>query len=115
MSSEAKGQSSRRGQARQGAAPATAKGRAAPARQAARAAAPVIEVTPELINRARREVSKARYMTPFRLSQALSINMSIARKLLKRLVAEGVLRAVAKNRRLIVAVPLPAEGAKEGS
>ncbi|MGC9210360.1 MAG: 30S ribosomal protein S25e [Acidilobus sp.] len=81
-----------------------------PARQQprpqAKAAGPtILEVTPDLVNRARREVAKMKYVTPYRLANAFGIKMSVARKLLRELIKQGVLEPRIKNRRLTVATP----------
>jgi hypothetical protein len=74
-------------------------------RAQAKASAPLLEVTPELVNRAKREVQKMKYVTPYRLSSVLGVKVSVARKLLRELIRLGAVEARAKNRRLIVAVP----------
>ncbi len=71
----------------------------------AQAAAPALDVTPELINRAKRDIAKMGYVTPAKLAPMLNVKLSVARKILKRLIADGSVDVRAKNRRIIVAVP----------
>jgi len=62
-------------------------------RAQAKASAPLLEVTPELVNRAKREVQKMKYVTPYRLSSVLGVKVSVARKLLRELIRLGVVEA----------------------
>ena len=80
-------------------------GRPQPRAAAAKQALPQVTVTAELVSRAKKEVAKMKYVTPYRLSVALSINMSVARKLMRQLIRDGDLVPLIKNRRLTVAVP----------
>ncbi len=68
-------------------------------------AAPAIDVTAEILSRARRDIAKMNYVTPAKLAAALNVNLSVARKVVRKLVEEGLLEVRAKNRRIIVAVP----------
>ncbi len=77
--------------------------KAAPKAQAR--AAPILEVTPDLVSRAKREVAKMKYVTPYRLSNAFGIKLSVARRLIRELIRQGTLEPRIKNRRLTVAVP----------
>lgn len=80
-------------------------GRAAKQQQARAQAAPQLDVTQELVNRAKRDIGKMSYVTPSKLAASLNVKLSLARKVLKRLAADGVVDVRAKNRRIIVVVP----------
>lgn len=67
--------------------------------------APVLEVTPDLVNRARKEVLKMKYVTPYRLATTFGIKLSVARRLMRELIRLDVLEPRVKNRRVTVAVP----------
>ncbi|MGC9071500.1 MAG: hypothetical protein ACP5HK_02220 [Acidilobus sp.] len=71
----------------------------------ARAGAPVLEVTPDLVNRAKREVAKMKHVTPYRLSNVFGVKISVARRLLRELIRQGVVEQRIKNRRILVAAP----------
>ena len=79
---------------------------------AAKQALPQVTVTAELVSRAKKEVARMKYVTPYRLSSALSVNMSVARKLMRQLIKDGDLVPLIKNRRLVVAVPAVAQKSK---
>ena len=57
-------------------------------------------VIPEsLYRRIAREVAKERVITPYMLAERYNMTVSLAKKVLKRLEAEGVVKLYAKNRR----------------
>ncbi len=67
--------------------------------------APILEVTPDLVNRARKEVLKMKYVTPYRLANAFGIKLSVARRLMRELIRLDALEPRAKNRRVTIAAP----------
>ena len=64
-----------------------------------------VSVPEELLNRARRDLVKEAYLTPFKVAQRYNITISTARKVLKMLEEEGVLVLFTPNRRSPVFVP----------
>jgi small subunit ribosomal protein S25e len=53
----------------------------------------------DLINKARVELVKEKFLTPFRVAQRYGVKISTARRLLRILAEEGLLVLVAGNRR----------------
>ncbi len=64
-----------------------------------------VSLPKELIERAKRDVKREKYLTPFKLHQKYNISLSTARKLLKALEEEGVIIKFTSNRRSPVYVP----------
>ncbi|MFN4046328.1 MAG: hypothetical protein ACK4H7_03200 [Acidilobaceae archaeon] len=62
-------------------------------------------LAPDLIEKARREVVKEKYLTPFRVAQKYGIKVSTARRLLKILAGEGVITLHSSGRRAPIYVP----------
>lgn len=62
-------------------------------------------LAPDLIEKARRDVVKEKYLTPFRVAQKYSIKVSAARRLLKILADEGVITLYSGSRRTPIYVP----------
>jgi len=62
-------------------------------------------LTPDLIEKARRELVKEKYVTPFRVAQKYGIKVSTARRLLRILAGEGLLSLVSGTRRARIYVP----------
>jgi len=58
----------------------------------------------DLIEKARVELVKEKFLTPFRVAQKYGIKISTARRLLKILVEEGLLTLLTGNRRTRVYV-----------
>jgi small subunit ribosomal protein S25e len=64
-----------------------------------------VSLPQELLERARRDVKREKYLTPFKVHQKYNVSLSTARKLLKTLEEEGVLVKFTANRRSPVYVP----------
>ena len=75
------------------------------ARSAVKQAEYDVSLPEELVERARRDVRREKYLTPFRVHQKYNVSLSTARKLLRRLEEEGVLVKFTANRRSPVYVP----------
>ena len=65
----------------------------------------VVDVDESLLRRARRELVKERYLTPYKVAKKLDIKVSLAKKLLRKLEEEGLVVLFSKNRRSPVYVP----------
>ncbi len=59
-----------------------------------------LEVTPKLMEQIRKEVPKSKYITPQLMAMRYNIRVSVARKLLKQLLEEGLVVYVDGNSRL---------------
>lgn len=59
----------------------------------------------DLIDKARVELAKEKFVTPFRVAQRYGVKVSTARRLLRILVEEGVLTLLSGNRRSRIYVP----------
>jgi len=68
--------------------------------------AETLEEAKALIERAKKDLAKVRYITPFKLSQRYGINMSLAKKILRVLEEEGVLVRYSGTRRSPIYVPV---------
>ncbi len=75
------------------------------ARSAVKQAEYDVSLPEELVERARRDVRRERYLTPFKVHQKYNVSLSTARKLLRRLEEEGVLVKFTANRRSPIYVP----------
>ena len=64
-----------------------------------------VSLPEELVERAKRDFRREKYLTPFRVHQKYSISLTTARKLLKKLEEEGVLVKFTANRRSPIYVP----------
>ncbi len=64
-----------------------------------------VSLPKELLDRARRDVKRERYLTPFKVHQKYNVSLSTARKLLRALEEEGVIVKFTANRRSPVYVP----------
>ncbi|MEM1872966.1 MAG: hypothetical protein QXS85_03975 [Acidilobaceae archaeon] len=62
-------------------------------------------LTPELLERASRELLKEPVVTPFRAAQKLGVKVSTARRLLARLAESGLLKPAGGTRRARLYVP----------
>ncbi len=67
--------------------------------------AETLEEAGKLVERARKELVKTKYMTPFKLAQRYGINIGLARKILKMLEDEGILVKYSGTRRSPIYVP----------
>jgi len=64
------------------------------------------DVTDTLIRRASRAVKEMDVVTPYALATALSIKLSLARRVIRALTEAGELKVIDKSRSLIIAVPV---------
>ncbi|MCE4602915.1 MAG: 30S ribosomal protein S25e [Desulfurococcales archaeon] len=64
-----------------------------------------VSVPEELLKRARRDLARESYVTPFKVSQRYNVTISTARKVLRMLEEEGTLVLFTPNRRSPVYVP----------
>lgn len=64
-----------------------------------------VSVPQELLEKARRELRRERYLTPWTVSQKYSVSLSTARKLLRMLEEEGVIVRFSGSRRSPVYLP----------
>ncbi|HEW64354.1 30S ribosomal protein S25e [Fervidicoccus fontis] len=64
-----------------------------------------VSVPDELLKRAERELKQVEYITPFMLSQKLSVSISTSKKILKMLAEKGTLKTIVQNRRAPIYVP----------
>jgi len=62
-------------------------------------------LTPDLIEKARGELVREKYVTPFKVAQRYGIKVSTARRLLRILAGEGLLSLVSGTRRTRIYVP----------
>jgi len=76
-----------------------------PSRSLAEQARYDVSVPQELIMRARRDLLKEQYLTPFKVAQRYNVTISTARKILKMLEAEGELVLFTPNRRSPIYIP----------
>lgn len=58
-----------------------------------------------LVKRARNDVQKMDYITPFKLAQRYNVTVSIAKKILKKLEEEGIIVRYSGTRRSPIYVP----------
>jgi small subunit ribosomal protein S25e len=63
------------------------------------------EISPELLAKVKKDLSKVNYITPSKLASNYSIAISTARKLLKQLEKEGVLKLYSPSRRNPIYIP----------
>ncbi len=63
------------------------------------------DVTDTLIKRASRTVKDMDVVTPYTLASALSIKLSLARRVMRALAESGELKIIERSRSLIIAVP----------
>lgn len=59
----------------------------------------------DLIDKAKVELVKEKFVTPFRVAQRYGVKVSAAKRLLRILVDEGVLKPLSGNRRVRIYVP----------
>lgn len=65
----------------------------------------VVEVTPQLVERAKRELAREKWLTPYKVAQRYGITVSLAKVLLRELEEQGVLVLFSRNRRAPVYLP----------
>ncbi len=75
-----------------------------PAETAARARLEV-EVPESLYQRIKREIVREKFVTPYMLAERYNMTITLAKRVLRRLVREGVLRVYSYNRRAPIYVP----------
>lgn len=64
-----------------------------------------VSLPEELVERAKRDLRREKYLTPFRVHQKYNVSLTTARKLLRRLEEEGLIVKFSSNRRSPVYVP----------
>jgi len=64
-----------------------------------------VEVPEGLYQRIKREVAREKFITPYMLAERYNMTITLAKRVLRRLVKEGVLRVYAYNRRAPIYVP----------
>jgi len=67
------------------------------------------EVDSKLLERAKKEVPKMKYVTPYRLSKRYDITFSMAKKILRILESEGLIVRYSGTRRTPIYVPASKE------
>ncbi len=65
----------------------------------------IVELTPRLVERAKRELAREKWLTPHKVAQRYGITVSLARKLLRELEEQGVIVLFSRNRRAPVYLP----------
>ena len=65
----------------------------------------IVELTPQLIERAKKELVREKWLTPYKVATRYGIKVSLAKKLLRELEKEGVIVKFSSNRRSPVYVP----------
>lgn len=65
----------------------------------------IVELTPQFVERAKRELSREKWLTPYKVSQRYGITVSLAKRLLRELEKQGVVVLFSRNRRAPVYVP----------
>ncbi len=64
-----------------------------------------VSLPEELVERAKRDLKREKYLTPFKVHQKYSVSLSTARKLLRRLEEEGLVVKFTPNRRSPIYIP----------
>ncbi|MEM0366241.1 MAG: hypothetical protein QXO93_02675 [Acidilobaceae archaeon] len=64
-----------------------------------------VNLLSDIIMKAKSELIKEKYLTPYRVAQKYGVKISTARRLLKILASEGLLRLVGGTRRVPIYVP----------
>ncbi len=64
-----------------------------------------VSLPKELLDRAKRDLRKEKYITPYRLSQKYNVTLSTARKIINALVEEGLIVKFGGTRRTPIYVP----------
>ena len=65
-----------------------------------------VSLPQELLERAKKDVKREKYLTPLKLSQRYNVTLSTARKILKALENEGLIVKFGASRRAPVYVPV---------
>ncbi|MCE4612127.1 MAG: 30S ribosomal protein S25e [Desulfurococcales archaeon] len=65
----------------------------------------IVDITPSLMEQARRELVREKWITPYKVASRYGIKVSLAKKLLRTLEREGLIVLFSKNRRSPVYVP----------
>ncbi len=65
----------------------------------------VVEVPEGLYQRIKREIVKEKFVTPYMLAERYNMTITLAKRVLRRLVREGVMRVYSYNRRAPIYVP----------
>lgn len=64
-----------------------------------------VSLPPELLERAKKDLKRTKYLTPLRLSQRYNVTISTARKIIRALEEEGLIVKFGSSRRAPVYVP----------
>lgn len=64
-----------------------------------------VSLPPELLERAKKDLKREKYLTPLKLSQKYNVTLSTARKILRALEEEGLIVKFGASRRAPVYVP----------
>ena len=64
-----------------------------------------VSLPPELLERAKKDIRREKYLTPYKIAQKYSVTISTARKLIKALEEEGLIVKFSGSRRSPVYVP----------
>jgi small subunit ribosomal protein S25e len=64
----------------------------------------VVVVDKETLKKVEEELKKEKIVTPYTLSSKLGVTISVAKKILEELWKQGVVKQVAKNRRVVLYV-----------
>ena len=64
-----------------------------------------VEVPEGLYQRIKREIVREKFVTPYMLAERYNMTITLAKRVLRRLVKEGVLRVYSYNRRAPIYVP----------
>jgi small subunit ribosomal protein S25e len=65
----------------------------------------IVDITPSLLEQARRELVREKWITPYKVASRYGIKVSLAKRLLRKLEEEGLIVLFSKNRRSPVYVP----------
>lgn len=66
----------------------------------------VVELDEKLISRAKKELIELKVVTPYQAKEKLGVSYSLAKKLLRYLEREGVLKLYSSNHRIKIYVPV---------
>lgn len=63
------------------------------------------KVDSALLNRVSKELSGLNVVTPYIIASKVGVNISLAKRIIKELIAQGKLQLIDKSRRLLIAIP----------
>lgn len=67
-----------------------------------------VDIPEGFYQRIKREIVKEKFITPYMMAEKYNMTVSLAKKVLRRLVREGVLKVYVYNRRAPIYVPASA-------